>query len=86
MVSFHLLSALMILTDSALCLFWVASARLWATDWHSRDKLSNSLPGQESERLQKWLLGEEGLHIVLVSTRLSLHLIKLLTIEFITYI
>lgn len=49
MVSFHLLPAPMILTDSALCLFWVASARLWATDWHSRDKLSSSWQGQARE-------------------------------------
>lgn len=36
-----LLPPLVILTDSALCLFWVASACLWGTDWHG-DKLSNS--------------------------------------------
>lgn len=36
-----LLPPLIILTDSALCLFWVASACLRGTVWH-RVKLSNS--------------------------------------------
>lgn len=36
-----LLPSLIIPTDSALYLFWVASACLWGTHWH-RDKLSSS--------------------------------------------
>lgn len=52
-MSFHpLLPALIIPTDSALCLFWVASACLWATDWR-RDKLSNSWPGQTKALIER---------------------------------